>query len=72
MLVSRRTGRLNDEYIAAAHVLVDLEIELPVREAFREGPPHVTTQMAGNLFRQFRVCVSRKDLNAASCAHNKV
>src|SRR5882724_5679442 len=71
MLISRGTGRLDDKYVAAAHVLVDLEIEFPIGESFRERPAHVATQMTGNLFRQFRIGVTRKDLNAASCAHKK-
>src|SRR5437762_3689462 len=72
MLVSGRASWLNYEYVATAHVLVDLKIKLSIRETFRNGAPHVATKMARNLFRQFRIRVSRKNLNAASCAHKKV
>src|SRR3977135_1468105 len=71
MFVGGRAGRLNNKDIAPALILIDLEIKLAVREAFSDGPAHITTQMPGNLFRQFRVCVSRKNLDAASCAHNQ-
>jgi hypothetical protein len=34
VLVDRRAGGLHDEDVAAAHILVDLALDLPVGEAF--------------------------------------
>jgi hypothetical protein len=60
---------LHDEDVAAANVFVDLKIELAVRKTFRIRFAHVAGQMAANLFRQFGIRISRKDLDAAGCAH---
>src|SRR6185369_8941117 len=51
------------------NILVNLKVELTVRETFGVCLAHVTTQLATNLFRQLRVCISGKDLDAAGCAH---
>ena len=61
---------MHDENIAAANVFVDLKVELAVRKTFRIRFAHVERQMAANLFRQFGIRISRKDLDAAGCAHN--
>jgi hypothetical protein len=61
---------LHDENIAAANVFVDLKVELAVREALCERFPHVTTQMATNLFRQPGIRITAKDLDTAGCAHS--
>jgi hypothetical protein len=61
---------LDDEDVAAANVFVDLKVELAVRKTFRKRFAHVASQMAANLFRQFGIRISRKDLDAAGCAHS--
>jgi hypothetical protein len=62
-------GWLNQEYVAATNILVYLKVELTVRKTFGKRMPHVTTELATNLFRQRRIRISGKDLDAACGAH---
>jgi hypothetical protein len=70
--ISRRARRLDQEYVAAANVLIDLKVELAVRKTFRIRFAHVTTELATNFFRQLGIRITRKDLDAAGCAHDLI
>jgi hypothetical protein len=61
---------LHEENVAAAHVFIDLKVELAVRETFRVRFTHVTTQLATNLFGQLGIRITGKNLNAAGGAHS--
>ena len=69
MRISGWAGRLYQEDVAAANVLVNLKVELTIRETFGERLAHVTTELATYLFRQLGIRISGKDLDAAGCAH---
>ena len=58
-VVHRRARRLNQEHVGAAHVLVDLHVDLAVREArdFRVGHGH--TQVLRDLFSESAIRVAR-------------
>ena len=70
MRISGWAGRLYQEDVAAANVLVNLKVELTIREPFGERFAHVTTQLTTNLFRQLRIRISGKDFDSARCAHS--
>ncbi len=60
--VDVRAGRLHDEDIRAADVLVDLERALGVREPLQAGLTDVHAEKLGNLAREGAMRASRKEL----------
>src|ERR1051325_6838414 len=71
MRIGRRRSRLHDEDVATANIFIDLKVELAVREALRVRFPHVTIQLATNLFGQLGIRITTKDLATAGCAHSQ-
>ena len=63
VLVDRRAGRLHDEDVGAADVLVDLERHLGVREPAELGLPHRDPEHVRDPAGQFRMCATREDLH---------
>ena len=60
VIVGRIGGRLQDEYVLAAHVFLDLDEDFLVCEAPDAGPADLDVQVAGNRFRQNPVRIARE------------
>ena len=54
VLRQRRAGGLHHEHVLLAHVLVDLDLEVLVREARRVRAPERDAELAADLARQLR------------------
>ena len=67
VLVDRPGGRLDDEHVHAADVLVDLERDLRVGEAMEPGLAHRHAQEVSNLLRQQRVGAAGEEPEFRSC-----
>ena len=59
--VDRRAGRLDDEDVGAADVLVDLERDFGVGKPAQAGLPELHPEELGNLSRELRVSAARED-----------
>jgi hypothetical protein len=62
VLVDLRTGRLHDEHVGPADVLVDLERDLRVGKPLQPRMADLDLQELGNLLSQRAVGASREDL----------
>lgn len=60
-MVRRRAGRLYDEDVVAAHVLIDLNERLTVREARDRRLPEWNADGLADFFRESAVRVTRED-----------
>ena len=61
VMVRRRTCRLDDEDITAAHVLVDLDERFAVRKRTHRGIAQGHADVIRNGFGQFRMCCPREE-----------
>jgi hypothetical protein len=66
VIVGRRTGRLHEEHVAAAHVLHQLDVHLAVAEARDRGAAHRQHQMPRDIVRQRRIGVAREQRDRLS------
>jgi hypothetical protein len=67
VLVDRCAGRLNDEDVRAADVLVDLKRDFRVGKAMQTGDAQGDAEVFGNLLRQRWVRASRKQFQLPGC-----
>ena len=58
VLVGRSTGRLDDEHIARAHVLLDFDRDLAIGKAGDRRLAQLGTEMRGNFLRQRRIGIT--------------
>ena len=65
VVVHRRRGRLDDEDVRAAHVLVDLHVVLAVGEAVERDAALLDAEARANLFRERRMGATVEDLQRA-------
>ena len=63
VLVDGRAGRLHDEDVGAADVLLDLERHLGVGEPAELRLPHLDPEHVRDAAGQFRMCAAREDLH---------
>jgi hypothetical protein len=62
VLVHRRAGRLNDEHIRAAHILLDLDARLAIAKGSDDRAPEVHVDAGGDRLCQRPVGVATEDL----------
>src|SRR5574340_847180 len=72
VLVRRRKRRLDDEDVARAHVLLDLDRHLAVGEASDRGLAQVDAQALGDLERQRRIGVAGEQHGVEQHARSSV
>ena len=70
VLVARGTRRLDDKNVVAAYILIDLKVELPIRERRRYRLPEIASEIAADLFRKCGMCVACEYLYPSGYAHN--
>ncbi len=63
VLVDGRAGRLHDEHVGAADVLLDLEGDFGVGEPAKFRLPHLDPEHVGDAAGQFRMCAARENLH---------
>src|SRR5574337_2178270 len=61
VVIGRRAGRLHHEHVARAHVLLDLDVDLAVREAPDARGADGYAQVARDLGREVRIGVAGED-----------
>uniref|UniRef100_A0A0A9GRQ3 Uncharacterized protein n=1 Tax=Arundo donax TaxID=35708 RepID=A0A0A9GRQ3_ARUDO len=68
ILVGRRARRLHQEHVAAAHALLQLHVDLAIREPLDLDLAQLHPQVASHLLRQSRVGAAGEDAQAAAAA----